>query len=118
MRATGQMTIFDLMAARDPVAEAAAALDAAGLDPSRTAVFARRIFREFGTGEARRRVSLLGPVFGGGDAFRGVTVAQLGFFDHGATCAELEGRCAEIVERFGRGAEAAKKAAGNTEVHE
>ncbi len=111
MRAMGQMTIFDLMAARDPVAEA-------GLDPSRTAVFARRIFREFGTGEARRRVSLLGPVFGGGDAFRGVTVAQLGFFDHGATCAEIEGRCAEIVERFGRGAEAAKKAAGNTEVHE
>lgn len=118
MRATGQMTIFDLMAARDPVAEAAAAVDAAGLDPSRTAVFARRIFWEFGTGEARRRVSLLGTVFGGGDAFRGVTVAQLGFFDHGATCAEIEGRCAEIVERFGRGAEAARKAAGNTEVHE
>ena len=118
MRATGQMTIFDLMAARDPVAEAAAAVDAAGLVPSRTAVFARRIFWEFGTGEARRRVSLLGTVFGGGDAFRGVTVAQLGFFDHGATCAEIEGRCAEIVERFGRGAEAAKKAAGNTEVHE
>ena len=31
MRAAGQMTIFDLMAARDPVAEAAAAVDAAGV---------------------------------------------------------------------------------------
>ena len=29
MRAAGQMTIFDLMAARDSVAEAAAAVDAA-----------------------------------------------------------------------------------------
>ena len=116
MRSAGQMTIFDLMAARDPVAEAAAAVDAAGLDPSRTAVFARRIFRAFE--EARRRVSLLGPVFGGGDALRGVTVAQLGFFDRDATCAEIEGRCAEIVERFERGAAAARKAAGNTEGQE
>lgn len=118
MRAAGQMTIFDLMAARDPVAEAAAAVDAAGLDPSRAAVFARRIFREFGAEEARRRVSLLGLVFGGGDAFRGVTVAQLGFFDRDATCAEIEGRCAEIVGRFERGAAAARKAAGNTEEQE
>lgn len=71
MRAAGQMTIFDLMAARDPVAEAAAAVDAEGLDPSRAAVFARRIFRGFGAEEARRRVSLLGLVFGGGGRLPG-----------------------------------------------
>ncbi len=103
MRAAGQMTIFDLMPARDPVAEAAAAVDALGVDPSRAAVFARRIFRAFGAEEARRRVSLLGLVLGGGDAFRGVSVAQLGFFDRGATSAEVEARCMERIESYEKG---------------
>ena len=100
MRATGQMTIFDLMPARDPVAEAAEAVAELGVDPSRVAVFARRIFRAFGAEEARRRVSLLGLVFRGGGAFRGVTVAQLGFFDRDATCDEVEARCAGMIEDF------------------
>lgn len=103
MRATGQMTIFDLMTARDPVAEAAGAVAELGVDPSRVAVFARRIFRAFGAEEARRRVSLLGLVFGGGDAFRGVAVAQLGFFDRDATCDEVEARCVGMIEDFEKG---------------